>query len=499
MRDYRAGIASLYPIIPAFQPRHSRESGNPAGANDAGLTHERDTPTRRHPTTRKPLARDSMIIELPQVGESVTEGVIGAWLKSVGDRVERFDPLVEVVTDKVNMEMPAPASGTLTAILAGEGETVPMGAPIAEIETDAADATPPSSPSAPPSPPAEAAAADRIGSLLTDVAPVGPTGSGGPISADPPRAADPPPAAAARRRYSPAVMRLADERGVDLERISGSGRDGRVTLKDVRAFIERRESAPAAAPPPSAPPSAPPSPAETPTPDADERRVPLSAVRRVIARNMVRSAAEIPQAWTLVEVDASGLVARRRAVRAEFEAREGIGITYLPFVIKAVAESLKENPALNSSWDGDAIIYKRRINIGIAAAAPDGLVVPVVHDADGMSVAGLARRVADLTARARRGRLTLEDVSGGTFTLNNTGALGSILSQPLVNPPQAAILTTESIVKRPVVIGDGIAIRSIMNMCMSFDHRIMDGAEASAFINAVKARLEAIGADTGVY
>ena len=442
-----------------------------------------------------------MIIELPQVGESVTEGVIGAWLKSVGDRVERFDPLVEVVTDKVNMEMPAPASGTLTAILAGEGETVPMGAPIAEMETDDADAPTPSSPSAPPSPPAEAAAADRIGSLLTDVAPVGPTGSGGPISADPSRAADPPRAVAARRRYSPAVLRLAAERGVDLAEIAGGGRDGRVTLKDVRAFIERRESAPAAeSPAPAAPPpSAPPASAEPPPPDADERRVPLSAVRRMIARNMVRSASEIPQAWTLVEVDASGLVARRRAVRDEFEAREGIGITYLPFVIKAVAESLKENPALNSSWDGDAIIYKRRINIGIAAATPDGLVVPVVHDADGMSVAGLARRVADLTARARRGQLRLEDVSGGTFTLNNTGALGSILSQPLVNPPQAAILTTEAIVKRPVVIADGIAIRSIMNMCMSFDHRIMDGAEASAFINAVKARLEAIGSDTGVY
>ena len=449
-----------------------------------------------------------MIIELPQVGESVTEGVIGAWLKSVGERVERFDPLVEVVTDKVNMEMPSPASGTLTAILAGEGETVPMGAPIAEMETDESEelslaSSPPSESSAPPPPSAgETSAADRIGSLLTDVAPVGPTGSGGPISADPPRAEDAP-RSAARRRYSPAVLRLADERGVDLEQVSGSGRDGRVTLKDVRAFIERRESesAPEPAETRSAPPSAQTARAETPPPssDADERRVPLSAVRRMIARNMVRSASEIPQAWTLVEVDATGLVARRRAVLDEFEAREGISITYLPFVIKAVAESLKENPALNSSWDGDAIIYKRRINIGIAAAAPDGLVVPVVHDADGMSVAGLARRVSDLTARARRGRLRLEDVSGGTFTLNNTGALGSILSQPLVNPPQAAILTTEAIVKRPVVIGDGIAIRSIMNMCMSFDHRIMDGAEASAFINAVKARLEAIGADTGVY
>ena len=435
--------------------------------------------------------RDDMIIELPQVGESVTEGVIGAWLKSVGDRVERFDPLVEVVTDKVNMEMPAPASGTLTAILAGEGETVPMGAPIAEMETDAAEPqTPPSEPPAPP--PSEASAADRIGTLMTDVAPVGPTGSGGPISADPPPK---PERGSSRKRYSPAVLRLAEERGVDLEKIAGTGRDGRVTLKDVRAFIDRRETEPAPEPPPAEPPSP-----EPPSADAgDERRVPLSAVRRIIAQNMVRSASEIPQAWTLVEVDVTALVARRRAIRDDFQAREGVAITYLPFVIKAVAESLKENPALNSSWDGDAIIYKRRINIGIAAAAPDGLVVPVIRDADMMSVAGLARRVAELTDRARNGRLRLEDVSGGTFTLNNTGALGSVLSQPLVNPPQAAILTTETIIRRPAVIGDGIAIRSMMNMCMSFDHRIMDGAEASAFINAVKARLEAVGDGTGVY
>ena len=430
-----------------------------------------------------------MIIELPQVGESVTEGVIGAWLKSVGDRVERFDPLVEVVTDKVNMEMPAPASGTLTAILAGEGETVPMGAPIAEMETDAAE--PQTPPSEPPAPSSEASAADRIGTLMTDVAPVGPTGSGGPISADPPPK---PERESSRKRYSPAVLRLAEERGVDLDEIAGTGRDGRVTLKDVRAFIDRRETESAPEPPPQ------PTTTDAPSADAgDERRVPLSAVRRIIAQNMVRSASEIPQAWTLVEVDVTAIVARRRAIRDEFQAREGIAITYLPFVIKAVAESLKENPALNSSWDGDAIIYKRRINIGIAAAAPDGLVVPVIRDADMMSVAGLARRVAELTDRARNGRLRLEDVSGGTFTLNNTGALGSVLSQPLVNPPQAAILTTETIIRRPAIIGEGIAIRSMMNMCMSFDHRIMDGAEASAFINAVKARLEAVGDGTGVY
>ena len=263
---------------------------------------------------------------------------------------------------------------------------------------------------------------------------------------------------------------------------------GRVTLKDVRGFIAQSEQIPAAAE----------QPAKSKPPSADEERVPLSPVRRMIAANMVKSASEIPQAWTLVEADVTGLVARRQAIRDDFQQREGINITYLPFVIKVVARSLKENPLLNSSWDGDAIILKRRINVGIAAAAPDGLVVPVVHDADTLSIASLAKKVDDLVGRARRGELGLDDVQGGTFTLNNTGALGSVLSQPLVNHPQAAILTTEAIEKRPVVIGDGIAIRSMMNLCMSFDHRIMDGAEASAFINAVKHRLEAIGPDTAV-
>ena len=435
-----------------------------------------------------------MIIELPHVGESVTEGVIGKWLKSVGDRVERYDPLVEVVTDKVNMEMPSPATGTLTAILVEEGATIPMGTPIAEM--DAEDGQP-----APQTPPAqtetraqavEPPSPDRIGALLKDVAPVGPTGSGGPISADKP--AESPAPRRARRRYSPAVLRLADERDVDLDQIQGTGLNGRVTLKDVRNFLETQPETPPAEP--VAPPASLPQPSPIST---DDERVPLSPVRRMIAENMVRSASQIPQAWTLVEVDVSGLVARRRAVRDDFQLREGINITYLPFIMKAVAESLKENPLLNSSWDNDAIIHKRRINIGIAAAGRDGLVVPVVHDADTLSVAGLARKIADLTDRARRGALTLDDVQNGTFTLNNTGALGSVLSQPLVNHPQAAILTTEAIVRRPVVIGDGIAIRSMMNLCMSFDHRIMDGAEASAFINSVKRRLESISPDTGLY
>ena len=411
----------------------------------------------------------TMRIELPQVGESVTEGVIGKWLKQIGDQVDKYDPLVEVVTDKVNMEMPSPESGVLTAILADEGATVPMGAVIAEIQVDGEESVP-----------ADPPAIGRTGELLKNVAPVGPTGSGTPVPIpEPPRAE----VASSRKRHSPAVLRLAQEHSVDLAQVTGTGINGRITRKDVQSVIDAGPAAPAPTMPAA----------------ADEERVPLTPVRRMIADHMIRSASEIPQAWTIVEANVSGLVARRAVAKTDFEAREGINITYLPFVIKAVAESLKENPLLNSSWGGDAVILKNRINIGIAADTSDGLVVPVIHDADAMSIVALAHKVHDLTTRARQGELRLEDVQGGTFTLNNTGALGSIASQPLVNHPQAAILTTEAIVKRAIVVDDAIAIRPIMNLCMSFDHRIMDGAEASAFINAVRRRVEAIGPDTPVY
>jgi 2-oxoisovalerate dehydrogenase E2 component (dihydrolipoyl transacylase) len=259
---------------------------------------------------------------------------------------------------------------------------------------------------------------------------------------------------------------------------------GRVTRKDVQLYIESAGEL-AAGPPPS-------------TAD-DEERVPLTPVRRMIADNMVKSSTQIPQAWSIVEVDVTGLVQCRESLKDGFQQREGINLTYLPFVLSVLAESLKEHPLLNSTWDADAIILKRRINIGIAAAAPGGLVVPVIHDADSLSITGLARAVHDLTTRARESKLTLSDVQGGTFTLNNTGPLGSFMSRPLVNYPQAAILATESIVKRPVVVNDAISIRSMMNVCLTFDHRIMDGAEAGAFTRTVKQRLGAIGPDTEIY
>ena len=418
-----------------------------------------------------------MKIELPHVGESVTEAVIGKWLKQPGEAVEKYDPLVEVVTDKVSMELPSPATGVLTSISAAEGETVPMGTIIAELEVEGEEAS-----QVEPDSRAEHSVAsqpfDRTGTLLKDVAPVGPTGSAGPISAALPDGET------AKPRYSPAVMRLASEHGVDLALVSGTGMSGRVTRKDVQQYVDARVGAPA--------------PATNAAPAADEERVPLTPVRRMIARNMVRSATEIPEAWTVVEADVTNLVRLRERVREDFRTREGVNLTYLAFVVKVVAESLKGNPLVNSAWGEDAIILKRRINVGVAAATPEGLVVPVVHDADTLSVAGLAKAIDDLAGRARRGKLGVEDVQGGTFTVNNTGALGSVLGKAIINYPQAAILNSEAIVKRPIVIGEAIAIRSIMNLTLTFDHRILDGSEAGAFIADVKRRLEAIDPEMGL-
>ena len=444
-----------------------------------------------------------MKIELPQVGESVTEGIIGRWLKQPGDRVEKYDPLVEVVTDKVSMEMPSPASGVLTRILAEEGQTVPMGAVIAEMDVEGEELEAPAGDTtAGPRSRADAEAIDKTGVLLRDVAPVGPTGSGGvaaPVSPTAPLRQTSDAAARGaggpRARYSPAVQRLAQAHDVDLSGVTGTGVGGRVTRNDVQKYIDT-----STAPRPDAPRSGEQLASEQPAgAGVDVERMPLTPIRRMIAENMVKSATQIPQAWSIVEVDVTSLVERRSSARDDFQRAEGINLTYLPFVVKAVADSLRRNPMLNSSWDGDAIMIKKRINIGVAVATGNGLVVPVVHDADSLSIAGLAKSIDGLTDRARRGKLDLADVQGGTFTVNNTGALGSVVSQPLVNYPQAAIITTEAIVRRPVVVGDAIAIRSMMNLCLTFDHRILDGAEAGAFINEVKRLLECVGPETAIY
>ncbi len=439
----------------------------------------------------------AVTIELPHVGESVVEGTIGKWLKQPGDAVERYEPLVEVITDKVTMEVPSPVNGSLLRVIAQEGETIPMGAPIAEMETDEVlPTTPP-----PPSPELitvgpESQPVTTTGYLIKDVPPVGPTG-GGPAPADAPpgEPADGP--GSSGPRVSPAVRRLVKEHDIDLSLVRGTGMGGRITRDDV---LEHLKTGPVeAGPDPSVTGRVPAVGSEKPDHEKEEVHVPLSPVRRMIAEAMVRSVSRIPHAWSAIEVDVTNLVALRAQVRPDFERREGVDLTYLPFIIKAVVESLKEHPTLNASWGEDKIILKKRINLGIAVAAPEGLIVPVIHDADRLSVAALAQAARDLTQRARQSKLTLGDVQGGTFTLNNTGALGSIVSQPIINHPQAAIMTTEAIQKRAVVRGDAIAIRSMMNLCLSFDHRINDGAESSGFLQTVKNRLEAMGPGTPVY
>ena len=438
----------------------------------------------------------AVIIELPHVGESIVEGTIGKWLKQPGDTVERYEPLVEVITDKVTMEVPSPVGGSLLKVLAQEGETIPMGAPIAEMETDEAlPETPP-----PPTPelvvvkeqPEPAEQVSTTGYLVKDVAPVGPTGGGAP-PADP---APPVETRAGGARLSPAVRRLVQEHDVDLSRITGSGMGGRITREDVLKYLESGPATAAPAPTVSVPR---PEPADGAASEQEEEHLPLTPVRRMIADAMVRSVSQIPHALSTVEADVTNLVSLRAQVRAAFEQREGIDLTYLPFIIKAVVESLREHRTLNASWGGDKIILKKKINVGIAVAAPEGLIVPVIHDADQLSVAGLARTARDLILRARQSKLTLNDVQGGTFTLNNTGALGSIISQPIINHPQAAIITTEAIEKRAVVRDDAIAIRSMMNLCLSFDHRINDGAESSEFLRAVKRKLQGLGPDSPIY
>ena len=457
-------------------------------------------------------------IDLPQVGESVTEGTIQKWLKKPGDKISKYDPLVEVETDKVTMEVPSPVNGVMGAIIAEEGSTIPMGAPICEMETE--EAVPSSAPASPaatqtpaPAAPAAKSPPSTVGGLIEFKGVMGPSGVldvGGDGAAQavatPPPAPAPAPTPAApptdgrptaeRPRLSPVVQKLASEHNVSLDeaaRIPGTGVGGRVTKQDILKYIDTRGATPA-------PTTSAPAPAAAPAfePGADEKVMPLTAVRRRIAENMTR-ALEIPVAWGLTEVDVTGLVRARERMKAEFLRNEGVGLTYLPFVLQAVAQAIKENPLVNSRWGGDHVKLLRRVNIGVAVAASQGLVVPVLHDADQYSVAGLARAIAQLVQRARDNTLRLEDVQGGTFTLNNTGVLGTVSSQPIINHPQVAILTTEAIVKRPVVVDDAIAIRSMMNICLSFDHRVMDGNDSVSFMQSVKSRLEAIGDNVVVY
>ena len=408
-------------------------------------------------------------IKMPQLGESVTEGTVDRWLKNEGDFVKRDEPLVEVITDKVNAEIPSPFEGKLVKITAAQGETVQVGAVIAQIETAAA-ASDKAEPSAKqPQAAVSEAAAKAPGPAVQAPAPGGGDGNA---------------------RLSPAVRKLAAEHNLDPTTLRGSGLGGRVTRDDVLAAVGGKTAAAPAATRPATPAPAPQRAPQAPRDGSREELVKLSVMRRSIAEHMVRSLATSPHAWTLQEVDVTNLVRYRESEKEGFKARHGVALTYLPFVAQIVGDALKEFPWLNSSWSDEGVILKRYVNLGIAVSIPDGLIVPVLKDADQRGFTDLVRSLNDLIERARNKQLKPDDVQGGTFTLNNTGATGSVASQPIINQPQAAILTTESIVRRPVVIGDGIAVRNMMNMALSFDHRIIDGMMAGQFLGFIKKRLE---------
>ena len=375
-------------------------------------------------------------LTMPQLGESVTEGTVLRWLVAPGATVALDDPIVEIETEKVTVEIPSPFEGTLAAVLVAEGETVPVGTPLAEFRAQGEPVAPPTAPAAGDAP---------------------------------------------KQRHSPAVTRLAAEHGIDPGGITGSGAGGRVTRQDVLAAVAARQDV---------------APAPARIPDGDTV-VSLSPTRRRIAQHMLESVRDAPHAWLLVECDASALVARRAADRAAFQDREGIDLSYLPYIAHAVCRALRDYPDLNATWSDDALVQHGRVNLGIAVDAPQGLVVPSVKDAGRLSVGELARAIAELADRARSRTLTLDDVRGGSFTLDNTGVFGTAATAPIINTPQVAILTTEAIIKRPVVVADdAIAVRPMMNLCLSFDHRAMDGSTAARFTTRVRDLLQSLDDDS---
>ncbi|SDH36180.1 dihydrolipoamide acetyltransferase family protein [Alteribacillus bidgolensis] len=404
-------------------------------------------------------------IKMPQLGESVTEGTITKWLVKPGDKVNKYDPIAEVTTDKVNAEVPSSYSGTITEIVAKEDETVQVGELICYMDT---------------------AQITKETTKKTE---------------DDASNPDPADNSSMKKRYSPAVMKLSQEHNIDLSKVEGTGRSGRITRKDLEHLIrsENVSETKAATKPVqeedeiSTPvyPTYKQKPGEKPEAGDQDTEIPLSGTRKAIAANMVKSKQEIPHAWTMVEADVTNLVSYRDKIKNDFKQKEGFSITFLPFFIKAVVEALKEFPEINSVWGGNKIIQKKGIHMSIAVGTNEALYVPVIKNADEKSIKGIAKEIDELVHKARSGKLSSEEMKGGTFTVNNTGTFGSVQSMPIINFPQAAILSVESINKKPVVMqGDMIAIRSMVNLCLSLDHRILDGLICGRFLARIKEKME---------
>ncbi|WP_116452437.1 2-oxoglutarate dehydrogenase, E2 component, dihydrolipoamide succinyltransferase [Blastococcus litoris] len=457
-------------------------------------------------------------VTMPALGESVTEGTVTRWLKAVGDEVSADEPLLEVSTDKVDTEIPSPVSGTLLEITVNEDETVDVGAQLAVIGAAGGG----SAPAAPQQEaPKQEAPAEEQPQAAPEAKPAAPAPSteqpGGdygasgaqpaqsPTSAPPPQVAPQAPAAqqssdnGAGAYVTPLVRRLAAEKGVDLGSVSGSGVGGRIRKQDVLAAAERTSApAPAAAPAAASSGMRTPSPAAMPDTSVRGRTEKMSRLRSVIARRMVESLQVSAQLTTVVEADVTKIARLRSRAKSDFETREGVKLSFLPFFAKAAIEALKVHPSVNSSIDQEAgtVTYHDTENLGIAVDTERGLLVPVIHDAGDLSLGGIARKIADLAERTRTNKVTPDELGGGTFTLTNTGSRGALFDTPIINQPQVAILGVGSVVKRPVVVqdpdlGEVIAIRSMVYLALTYDHRIVDGADAARFLTTVRERLEA--------
>jgi pyruvate dehydrogenase E2 component (dihydrolipoamide acetyltransferase) len=472
-------------------------------------------------------------VVMPQMGVSVSEGTITKWLKQEGEQVEADEPLLEISTDKVDTEVPSPASGTLTQIVIPEGETVEVGTKLAQIggapaahaeaAAEQAPAGRPAEAEAPPEPATQAAADASMAAASEGVGDVAPSSPGSESAAPPADGST-----NGKSFVSPVVARIASEHGVDPDQVQGTGRGGRVTKKDILDFIEHgapaapaqpdaappapavAEAPPAAeAPAPAAPPAPPPAPAPaappTPAPPqpaavaaAGEQLEPMTAMRRGIAEHMRRSLDTAAHVTSAIEVDMSNVVAIRAKLKKEYQSAYGVNPTYLAFIARATVETLREYPWINGEIRGEQIVTRNYVNLGFAVELADGkgLIVPVLKHAEGLNLLGVARGVAEIAERARNKQLSPDDVQGGTFTITNPGGYGTFHGTPVISQPQAAILGTYAVVKRPWVIQDDrgqdvIAIRPIMNLTLTYDHRLVDGALAGRFLRDLREKLQA--------
>ncbi|HHD1611329.1 TPA: dihydrolipoamide acetyltransferase family protein [Enterococcus faecalis] len=427
-------------------------------------------------------------IKMPHLGESVTEAAIVQWLVKPGDSVKRYDPLMEVVSDKVTTEVPSDFDGVVKEFLISLDTDVPIGTAVMTLETEETTEKTEEATLAPVKEASAEQAQEHETVETTSTATSHQKNNG---------------------RYSPAVLKIAQEKKIDLTQVTGTGRDGRITRKDVTNFTPTQARTPEKTVSPGTSPSISEEPVASqnesaatasPTETTTDKIVSADPVRKAIAKKMVQSVNEIPHAWLMVEADVTNLVQLRNSLKDEFKQQEGLPLSFFPFFAKAVIQALKKNPKINTSWDDGSIIYHKDVNLSIAVTTDEHLYVPVIQQADNYSIAGLAKEINRLAQEVRQGTLASKEMQGGTFTLNNTGTLGSVQSMGIINHPQAAILQVESINKRLVPTADGgFKVADMVNLCLSIDHRILDGQQAGKFLRDVKDNLAKYNADTDVY